>query len=43
MGGHAIKIVKVNNPNGILDNYQNWLKDQKSGLIIINSALKNIK
>ena len=43
MGGHVIKIVKINNPNGILDNYQNWLKNQESSLIITNNALKNIK
>lgn len=43
MGGHVIKIVKINNPNGILDNYQNWLKSQESSFVITNNALKNIK
>jgi hypothetical protein len=43
MGGHVIKIVKINNPNGILDNYQNWLKNQESSFVITNNALKNIK
>lgn len=43
MGGSVIKIVKVNNPNGILDNYQNWLKNQESGLVITNDAIKNIR
>lgn len=43
MGGHVIKIVKINNPNGISDNYQNWLKNQESSFIITNTALKNIK
>jgi len=42
MGGNVIKVVKVNNPNGILDNYQNWLKTQKSNLVITNTALKTI-
>jgi hypothetical protein len=43
MGGHVIKVVKVNNPNGILDTYENWLKNQESNLIITNNVLKNIK
>jgi hypothetical protein len=43
MGGSVIKIVKVNNPNGILDSYDNWLKSQESELIIVNDAIKNVR
>jgi len=32
MGGSVIKVVKINNPNGMLDNYHDWLKSQESGL-----------
>lgn len=43
MGGNVIKIVKVNNPNGILDSYQNWLKNQESSLVITNDAIQKIR
>jgi hypothetical protein len=43
MGGSVIKIVKVNNPNGILDNYDNWLKSQESELVIVSNAIKNVR
>jgi hypothetical protein len=43
MGGSVIKIVKINNPNGILDSYQNWLKTQESQLVIVNDAIKNVR
>jgi len=43
MGGSVIKIIKVNNLNGILDNYENWLKGQESNFTITNAALKNVK
>lgn len=43
MGGSVIKIVKINNPNGILDNYQNWLNNQESSLIITNGAIQKIR
>lgn len=43
MGGSSIKIVKVNNPNGILDSYQNWLNSQESSLVITNDAIKKIR
>jgi len=43
MGGNVIKVIKVNNPNGILDNYNDWLKSQESGLKITNDAIKKIE
>ncbi len=43
MGGSVIKIVKVNNPNGILDSYGNWLKSQESQLIIVSDAIKKVR
>jgi len=42
-GGHVIKIVKINNPNGILGNYSDWLKNQESGLKIINTAILKLE
>ena len=43
MGGSVIKIVKVNNPNGILDSYDNWLKSQEFQLVIVSDAIKNVR
>jgi len=42
MGGSVIKVVKINNPNGMLDNYQDWLKTQESSFKITNDALKKL-
>lgn len=41
MGGSVIKIVKVNNPDGITDNYEDWLSSQESSFVITDSALKS--
>jgi hypothetical protein len=43
MGGSVIKIVKISNPNGMLDNYNNWLKNQESGLKITNEAINKLE
>jgi hypothetical protein len=42
MGGSVIKIVKVNNPNGMLDNYDDWLMTQESSFKITNDAIKKL-
>jgi hypothetical protein len=43
MGGSVIEIVKVNNPNGILDNYQDWLKNQESSLKFTNDTILKLE
>jgi hypothetical protein len=43
MGGSVIKVVKINNPNGMLDNYHDWLKSQESGLKITNDAILKVE
>lgn len=43
MGGSTIKLVSVDNPSGVLDNYANWLKNQKSIFSFTNDTIKQLE